>query len=112
MVGDHTDGAFIVFSGGRRHGEGKAQVPEELAEVFCDLSGIASSDNLGFGGQEGGGALYMASRKDSIPSKHDDNTRDIVRVPEYQQSTVRSTHVAHRLVSFPSMTQPSFSKQD
>jgi hypothetical protein len=50
VVRGHTDSAFVVFAGGCGGGEGKVKIFEQLAEIFDNFSGIATSDNILFGG--------------------------------------------------------------
>jgi hypothetical protein len=76
----HADSPFVVLVGGCGGGERKAKIFEELPEVFYDLSGIASGNNLRFGGGEGSSALGASACKKCHSAKHDNDAGDGARV--------------------------------
>jgi hypothetical protein len=76
VVGDHSDSTFVVFAGGSGGCEWKAQIFEKLSEVFSYFSGIATGDDLRFGGGEGGCALDASASKDFCTAEHDHDSGD------------------------------------
>jgi hypothetical protein len=79
LMGGNIDSAFVVSTGGCGGGEKKVKVFEELSEIFDDPFGIATSNNLRFGGVEGIIVLDAGACKNHSATKYNDDTGDGVR---------------------------------
>jgi hypothetical protein len=88
-MGCYSDGACVVFFRGGGAGNRETQVSENLSEVFNNLAGIATCDNLGFSGGQSCRPLNSSFGKYDCAAEQNHDTGDGLRVSQNQQSAVR-----------------------